>query len=79
MEAVIISIPGVGHELAAAVRRVNAVRHSMPDHERPDMNDRSWLRLEAELDRACASGKKGDALASIHRWERSATETLKAK
>jgi len=74
-----ISIPGVGHELAAAVRRVDAVRHSMPDHQRPDMNDRAWHRLEAELDRACTSGKKGDALASIYRWERSATAILNRK
>jgi hypothetical protein len=51
----------------------------MPDHQRPDMNDRAWLRLEAELDRACESGKKGDALASIYRWERSATATLNRK
>jgi hypothetical protein len=74
-----ISIPGVGHELAIAVRRVNALRQSKPDHERPDMSDGAWLRLEAELDRACTRGNKGDALASIHRWERSATATLNGK
>jgi hypothetical protein len=74
-----ISIPGVGYELAAAVRRVNALRQSKPDHERPDMSDGAWLRLETELDQACASGHKGDALASIHRWERSATATLNRK
>jgi hypothetical protein len=74
-----ISIPGVGHELAAAVRRVDALRQSKPDHQRPDMNDRAWLRLEAELDRACASGKRGDALASIYRWERSAMAALNGK
>jgi hypothetical protein len=74
-----ISIPGVGHELAAAVRRVDALRHSMPDHQRPDMYDRAWHRLEDELNRACGSGKKGDALASIHRWERSVTANLNRK
>ncbi|MEZ5155303.1 MAG: hypothetical protein R2718_04240 [Solirubrobacterales bacterium] len=74
-----ISIPGVGHELAVAVRRVDALRHSMPVHERPDMNDRAWLRLESELDRACASGRKGDALASIYRWEQRATAILNRK
>jgi len=70
------TLPGINGELAAAIRRVNALRSSLPDEHRPIFDLARWRRLEAELRRACTTGDHDCALAAIDRWERQAASTL---
>lgn len=71
-----ITIPGIGGDLAAAIRRISAIRQSLPEADRPNMSVEAWHQLEAELSRACAMFNRDDAVSAIARWERSAMATL---
>lgn len=70
------SLPGVNAELAAAVRRVNAIYSVIPASRQPDLDGSSWRRLEAEVDRACGAGDREAALLAIKRWEEHAQRVL---
>lgn len=65
-------LAGVDAELAAAVDRVAAAYHRLPE-PRPDIAGERFHRLEAEVDRLCGAGDREAALRSITTWER---ETL---
>jgi hypothetical protein len=59
-------LPGIGVELAAAIRTVNAAYLALPEEERPDVVE--WGEVEDQVDAACASGDRESALAAIERW-----------
>jgi hypothetical protein len=66
-------LPGVNNELAAAIRRVNALRHSVPDRYRREISTDRWLKLQTELDRTCSAGDVESALAAVENWEAEAS------
>lgn len=68
-------LSGVNAELAAAVRRVNALYQRHPE-PRPNVNGLTWPALERKIDRACAGGDRDAALEAIRAWEQRATERL---
>lgn len=59
-------LPGIGTELAAAIRRVNAAYLAIPERHRPAAAP--WAALELEVDAACAAGDRDRALAAIAAW-----------
>jgi hypothetical protein len=66
----------VNAELAAAVRRVNALYVRVPEDRWPDVNAERWARLEARIDSALRLGQRTAALRAIEDWERHATREL---
>ena len=62
-------------ELAAAVRRVNARLHALPEDARPDLRP-LWRKFEAEVDGALTLGGEENARAAIERWERAALTAI---
>ena len=48
-------LPGIGRELAASIRRVNAAALRTPEAQRSSAIAISWPALEAELERLCAT------------------------
>jgi len=71
-----MSLPGINCELAAAVRRVNALRAANPEAQRPEFDHEAWKRLERSLDASCRAGDSERALAAIERWECATREGL---
>jgi DNA-binding FadR family transcriptional regulator len=71
------ALPGINTELAAAVRRVNALYTRIPEQRRPDVNAERWQELEHEIDRACKAGDPDRALRAIAAWEDHARWVLK--
>jgi len=69
-------LPGISTELAAAVRRVNALRAAIPEAQRPEFDHEAWKRLERSLDTSCRAGDSERALATIERWEYATKEGL---
>src|SRR5215207_836924 len=61
-----VPMAGVRAELAAAVRRVNAAFHAIPEARRPD--PASWDEIDRQVDAAFAAGDRGRALTAIHAW-----------
>jgi hypothetical protein len=72
-------LPGINGELAAAVRRVNAVYSRIPEDDRPDVTGQAWSQLEANLDRSCAAGDYYEARGAIEAWERHAMRVLRGE
>ncbi len=70
------TLPDVNFELAAAVRRVNALYRKVPDEHRPDATGERWDALEAELDARCGAGDRAGALRAIADWEQHVTGVL---
>jgi hypothetical protein len=68
-----VRLPGVNGELAAAVRRVNALRCSVPERHRREISTHRWLTLQAELDWTCTAGDVESALTAIKAWEAEAS------
>jgi hypothetical protein len=66
---------GVRTELAAAVRRVNAIFYALPD-PKPNVNGWGWSELEEEIDAAITTGDRVRALRAIQRWEAHARSVL---
>jgi hypothetical protein len=62
-------------ELAAAVRRVNAIYARRGD-PKPEVVGGDWDRLEAEVDAAIKDGDRDRALAAIRAWEAHAMRIL---
>jgi hypothetical protein len=59
-------LPGVSAELAAACRAVAAAYYRLPEDQRPEVA--TWDDLDSEVDRACRSGNRDEALAAIRTW-----------
>ena len=72
------TMTGVNLELAAAVRRVNALLDRIAEDRHPDVFGESWRALEAELDCACGAGDREGTLAAIRHWERKTGRVLAA-
>jgi hypothetical protein len=69
-------LPGINAELAAAVRRINALYMRIPEGRRPNVDGSRWRELEAQIDARCAAGDREGALHAIESWERHAREVL---
>lgn len=59
----------VNAELAAAIRRVNALWMQVPPRFQPPVDSAAWRRLERQIDRCLAAGDRDGALEAIERWE----------
>ncbi len=68
--------PGIRAELAAAVRKVNAIYGHIPESAWPDVDGDAWEQLEQEIDAASAADDRDRALAAIRRWEDHARSAL---
>jgi hypothetical protein len=71
----VTALPGVNTELAAAIRRVNALYARCPE-PRPDVDGSRWRELEAEIDHHTAVGDRDGALHAIREWEAHARRVL---
>lgn len=70
-------LPGVNSELAAAVRRINALHAAHPE-PRPDIGGNAWRDCEKAIDHAAAVGDPAKALAAVEAWEQHARRVLGA-
>ena len=59
-------LPGIGAELAASVRAVNAAYERIPVEYRPEPAE--WEAFSQEVDAACALGNREAALDAIEYW-----------
>lgn len=66
----------VNAELAAAVRRVNALYAALPARFWPEVDGRAWRRLERRIDHCLAAEDRDGALRAIADWEAHAREQL---
>jgi len=62
-------LPGINLSLAEAVLDVSEASAALPAQLRPDLTGERWQDLEAEIDRACATGDRDGALHAIETWK----------
>jgi hypothetical protein len=70
-------LPGIGYELAGAIRAVNAAvdRSARVDSKVAE----TWTQLEETVDRHCSAGDADSALAAIERWQRGMLSLLRSQ